>query len=293
MNISPVNISWEDAQTFLCVAEQHSFSAAARRLQLGQPTISRRIAKLEERIGSQLFARGKQGAVLTDEGARLLPAAEQMARWAGEFDRLARGASEEVAGVVRVAAPPGFAVEFMTPFAFLARERLPDIRIEVHAGIEHIDLTRGGADLAVRTKLPREPELMTLHSESVEVGVFASKSYAARLPDRPDPTQLDWVTWSFPYLHVEPRPQLERLIPNFTPAFASDDYLVLKRAVVEGLGAMILERTRHPLVSDPPLVEINTGIELPASEMHLVCAKSMQYVARVRAVADLLIEQMQ
>lgn len=288
-----MNISWEDAQTFLSVAEQRSFSAAARLLELGQPTISRRIAQLEERLGRQLFRRGKQGAVLTDEGARLLPAAEQMARWAGEFDRLARGASEEVAGVVRIAAPPGFAVEFMTPFAFIARERLPEIRLEVHAGVEHIDLSRGGADLAVRTRLPREPELMTLHSESIELGVFASESYAARLPERPDPAQLDWVTWSFPYLHVEPRPQLERLIPDFAPVFASDDYLVLKRAVIEGVGAMILERTQHPLVTGPGLVEIDTGLDLPASEMHLVCAKSMQYVARVRAVADLLIEQMQ
>lgn len=288
-----MNISWEDAQTFLAVAEQRSFSAAARRLELGQPTISRRIANLEKRLGRQLFQRGKQGAVLTGDGARLLPAAEQMARWAGEFGRLALGASEEVEGVVRVAAPPGFAVEFMAPLAVIARERLPEIRLEVLASVEHIDLSRGGADLAVRTRPPREPGLMTLHSETMELGVFVSESYAARLPERPDPAQLDWVTWSFPYLHVEPRPQLERLIPDFSPAFASDDYLVLKRAVIEGMGAMILERTRHPLVQNPALVEIDTGLELPASEMHLVCAKSMQYVARVRAIAELLIEQMQ
>ena len=76
-----MDISWEDAQSFLAVAEQRSFSAAARHLQLGQPTISRRIADLEQRLGSRLFRRGKQGAVLTDSGARLLPAAEQMARW--------------------------------------------------------------------------------------------------------------------------------------------------------------------------------------------------------------------
>ena len=134
---------------------------------------------------------------------------------------------------------------------------------------------------------------MTLHSETMELGVFVSESYAERLPERPDPAQLDWVTWSFPYLHVEPRPQLERLIPNFEPAFASDDYLVLKRAVIEGLGVMIMERTTHLFVSGPALVEIDTGIALPSSEMHLVCAKSMQYVTRVRAVADLLIQQMQ
>lgn len=288
-----MNISWEDAQTFLAVAEQQSFSAAARLLDVGQPTISRRIANLEERLGSQLFLRGKQGSSLTEDGARLLPAAEQMARWAGEFDRLAAGAHEEVSGVVRVAAPPGLAVEFMAPFAALARERLPEIRIEVLASIEHVDLSRGAAELAVRTRVPREPELMTLASGNVELGVFASQAYVARLPPRPTPSQVDWITWAFPYLHLEPRPFLEALVPDFAPCFASDDYLVQKSAVAYGVGAMILERTTHPLTRDLGLVEIALDLQFPMSEMHLVCAKSMQFVPRVRAVADLLIEQLQ
>lgn len=288
-----MNISWEDAQTFLAAAEQQSFSAAARLLKVGQPTISRRIANLEERLGRQLFQRGKQGAALTEDGARLLPAAQQMARWAGELDRLAAGAHDEIAGVVRVAAPPGLAVEFMAPLAALARERLPEIRLEILASIEHVDLSRGVAELAVRTRVPHEPELMSLCSVDVELAVFASPIYAARLPAHPTPAQIDWITWAFPYLHLEPRPFLERLIPDFAPSFASDDYLVQKSAVVEGVGAMILERATHPLARDLGLVEIDLGLTLPSSEMHLVCAKSMQFVPRVKAVADLLIEQLQ
>jgi DNA-binding transcriptional LysR family regulator len=288
-----MNISWEDAQTFLAVAERRSFSAAARALEVRQPTISRRIANLEERLGTQLFRRGKQGAALTDDGARLLPAAEQMARWAGEFGRLAAGAQEEVAGVVRVAAPPGLAVEFMAPFAVLARERLPEIRIEVLASIEHVDLSRGAAELAVRTRSPREPELMTMWTGRVELGVFASPDYVATLPEHPTPAQVDWITWAFPYLHLEPRPFLERLVPDFAPVFASDNFMVQKSAVIHGVGAMILERTSHPLARNLGLVEIDLGLNFPEGELHLVCAKSMQYVPRVRAVADMLTEQLQ
>jgi DNA-binding transcriptional LysR family regulator len=287
-----VDTSWEDAQTFLVVAEQHSFSGAARFLGLGQPTISRRIANIEERVGCQLFRRGKRGAELTGDGARLLPAAAQMARWAGEFDRLAKGAEAEMSGTVRLAAPPGLAVEFLAPFANLARERLPEIRLEILASIEHIDLSRGAADLAVRTRRPAEPELMSLHSANVELGVFASESYAASLPRNPSVADLDWITWAFPYEHVEPRPFLEAMIENFAPAFASDNFLVQKSAAAEGLGAMILERDRHPMARSPELVEIDLGLELPPGEFHLVCAKSMQYVPRVKGVADLLIEQL-
>ncbi len=287
------DLSWDDAQTFLTVAEQRSFSAAARHLACGQPTISRKIADLEGRLGVQLFQRGKQGAVLTEAGARLLPAAEQMARWAGEFERLARGADIGLAGPLRIAAPPGLAVEFLAPFAALLRQEAPDLRLEVLASIEHVDLSRGAADLAVRTREPREPELVSLHRTEIELGVFGASSYVAALPANPDAGDLDWITWSFPYLHVEPRPFLERLVADFEPAFASDNYLVMKNAAAQGVGAMILERTTHPLARNTELVEIELGLDLPPSELHLVCAKSMQFVPRVRAVADRLIAELE
>lgn len=298
-----MNTSWEDAETFLAVAEKHSFSSAAGLLGVGQPTISRRIAALEGRLGCQLFTRGKRGTELTDAGARLLPAAEQMARWAGEFRRLAQGAEERPTGTVRIAAPPGLAVEVLAPLAAIARDRLPEIRLEVLASVDYIDLSRGGADLAIRTRETHEPELTTIHSIEFEIGLFATVEYKRRLVDRlgaagrADSTfrieDLDWITWSFPYEEVAPRPMLERAIPDFTPAFASDNYLVLKSALAAGMGVMVLEKhpSANPLAS-AQLVEIDLGFSLPSSAYYLICAKSMRWVPRVRAVTDLLIEQL-
>jgi DNA-binding transcriptional LysR family regulator len=298
-----MNTSWEDAQTFLAVAEKRSFSAASGFLGVGQPTISRRIAALERRLSCQLFTRGKRGTELTDAGARLLPAAEQMARWAGEFGRLAQGAEENPTGIVRIAAPPGLAVEVLAPLAAIAREKLPEIRLEVLASVDYVDLSRGGADLAIRTRETHEPELATIHSVELEIGIFASVEYKARLVERlrtdgrVDPIfrieDLDWITWSFPYEQVAPRPMLERAIPDFAPAFASDNYLVLKSALAAGLGVMVLEKqsSTNPLAGDE-LVEIDLGFSLPPSEYHLICAKSMRYVPRVRAVTELLIERL-
>lgn len=294
-----MDVSWEDAQTFLAVAEQQSFSGAARHLGLGQPTISRRVAALEKRTGSQLFRRGKRGAELTEAGARLLPAAEQMARWAGEFGRLARGAEETVAGTVRIAAPPALAVDFLGPLAARARERLPEIRLEVLASIEHIDLTRGTADLALRTRNPHEPELTSLASMPIPLGVFGARAYVARLAGRKSGgvalADLDWITWAFPFEHVPPRPMLERAIPGFAPAFASDSYLVQRSALTAGLGAMILERPvpgARAAPSGADLLEIDIGVSLPPGELHLVCAKSMRFVPRVRAVVELLRDEL-
>lgn len=290
-----MDISWDDAQTFLAVAESSSFSGAARRLGVGQPTISRRVAELESRLGCPLFRRGKRGAELTEQGARLVPAAEQMARWAGEFDRLARGAEEAPEGRVRLAAPPALAVDFLAPMAALARERWPGIRLEILASIDHVDLARGVADLAVRTRAPHEPGLVSVAELAVPLGVFAAPGYAARAPSPARLDELDWITWAFPYEHVAPRPMLERAIADFVPVFASDDYLVQRAAARAGLGAMILERPIQPKTLPVPpqpagLVEIDVGFELPTGALHLVCAQSMRFVPRVRAMIDVLCE---
>ena len=79
---------------------------------------------------------------------------------------------------------------------------------------------------------------------------------------------------------------LERLIPNFSMVFASDDYFVQKAAVKAGIRAFIMG---HPVDFEPnDLVEIDFGITLPASEFCIVCAKSMQQVASVRLVIEQL-----
>lgn len=294
-----MDISWDDAQTFLAIAEGGSISAGAVRLGLGQPTVSRRVAQLEARLGCALFTRGKQGVALTEAGARLLPAAEQMARWASEFGRLASGAEVHAAGVVRIAAPPGIAVDLLAPLAAALATTHPTIHLEVLASIDYIDLTRGEADLAIRTRVPTEPELMTLAKGSSAIGVFAARRYVERLRSKLDRDlrevpvrldELDWITWARPFENVAPRPMLERAIPDFEPVFASDNYLVLRSAVAAGLGAMILD-TRGAADQQPEaLVGIDLGFSLPPNEFYLVCAKSMQFVPRVRVVADQIIQ---
>lgn len=279
---------WADLEVFLTVAESGSFSRAARALRLTQPTVSRRIQALEEKLGRPLFRRDVEGAHLTQEGALLLPAAEQMARWARELDREAAGFGGELIGSVRVATPPGIAYEVLTPFARLVRADLPDLRIELITGIEHIDLSRGQAELAIRSRRPTQPDLMQALSLQMSLGVFGSAEYVAQLEARHGPrirpNHVDWITWAAPYEHLPPRPELTGLIAGFQPVFASNDYLIQERAVALGLGAMILPRIEFPHASHAPFVEIDLPIPLPRSEMFVVCAKSMRRVPRVATI---------
>jgi DNA-binding transcriptional LysR family regulator len=280
-------LCWEDAQTFLAVIEHNSFSEAARSLGVAQPTISRRIQNLEQVLSEQLFIRGKHGAKPTETAHHLKPAAEQMAKWAAEFDRLALSSENEVCGLVKIAAPPGLAVEQLAPFAAMLKRQEPGIRLEILSSVEHVDLTRGIADIAIRSQSPNEPELCCLQELSAQQGVFAAKQYAETIQQPCTWTDLDWITWSEQCRHIPPRPILEKVIPDFIPLFSSDDYLVQKAAVNAGVGAMLMSKPMGFERSE--LVQIDIGIQPPARKFYIVCAKSMRTVPRVKVVVEHLI----
>ena len=68
----------DEIRTFVTIARERSFSAAATKLGRSQPAISRRIELLESELGEKLFERLRAGALLTDAGSVLLPYAEAM-----------------------------------------------------------------------------------------------------------------------------------------------------------------------------------------------------------------------
>ena len=124
-----MNLRWDDLKLFLAVHEQGSLSGAARILKLGQPTLSRRIAELEEAVGEPLFDRQSHGATLTVAGQKLLPAAQSMAEWANEAELSVKKNTYLPEGKVRIAAPPGIAYEMVVPIAAKIRKQSPQIQI--------------------------------------------------------------------------------------------------------------------------------------------------------------------
>lgn len=286
-----MDISWDDARLFLAIAESGSFSSASLKLGIAQPTISRRIKELEFQLGWSLFHRGKRGTRLTEDGARLVEPARQMARWANELQGAIAHRESAPEGKVRVTAPPGLCFDFLVQFCHWLKPQYPELRIELLASTEHLDLARGDADLALRTKKPQEAELALLASLDVQAAAFATPEYVSTLTQPCSLKDVDWISWCAPMEHVTPTPQLKQLIPGFQPTFSSDNFLIQQRACELGLGAMMLGDVSHPLLRKMGLVRLQLQEPLPMNQMHLVSAKSMEHVPRVRAVANALVKQ--
>lgn len=98
---------WDDIKIFVAAAQTGSFGAAARRLRTTQPTVTRRIEDLEQRLGTRLFDRGLRGVSLTRAGEMVYDRALTMQRASREIERLSLDHDSPDSGDVTVAAPEG------------------------------------------------------------------------------------------------------------------------------------------------------------------------------------------
>lgn len=286
-----LNLRWDDLKLFLAVHEQGSMSGAARVLKLGQPTLSRRIAELEEAVGESLFERQSQGALLTAAGRRLLPAAQSMAEWANEAELRIGKHTHLPEGKVRIAAPPGIAYELVAPLAAKIRKQHPQVQIEVLSGVEVLNLARGEADLSLRTVKPDDADLVCVGEVHSPMRVYASKAYAKKLPKRLTLADLDWICWAAPYAELQVNQELAVKIPNFKPAFTSDDYNVQIAACKAGVGVMILPQVLHQydgLREWRGLQELPIDLDGATGSLYVVCHKRHHRLPKVQLVLDFI-----
>src|ERR1700734_2090101 len=118
-------------EAFVLVVDSSSFSAAARRLNVGQPALSKSIAHLEDRLGVKLLVRTTRGLAPTEAGLNFYERARRSIEEADEAELAARGAGQGLTGKLRLCAAVTFARLHLMPRLpeFLARH--PDLEMEV------------------------------------------------------------------------------------------------------------------------------------------------------------------
>ena len=96
-------MEFRDVRAFIAVAEEQSFTKAARRLGTSQPALSRQIWHLEQELGTTLFVRSDRKTDLTQEGRLLLGAAQSISTQVSEFQNTARALQSELADREQIA----------------------------------------------------------------------------------------------------------------------------------------------------------------------------------------------
>lgn len=174
-------------ETYVCTVETGSFSAAARRLQVGQPAVSKAIAQLEERLQARLLLRSTRGLTPTEAGQAYYESAKRAIAMADEADSVVRGVSADLVGKLRVSAAVTFTRLHVIPHIKRFMERHPQLEIEVVLDDRHIDLLEHGIDIALRMGNLGDSSMTARRVATGRRMVVATPAYLAQrgVPQRP------------------------------------------------------------------------------------------------------------
>lgn len=136
-------------ETFVYVVETGSFSAAARRLNIGQPAVSKTIAQLETRLAVRLLLRSTRGLTPTEAGLAFFDRAKRAIEEADEADNAARGAAR-LTGNLRICAAVTFGRQHIVPHLGPFLDQNPELNIDLMLDDRNINLVEEGVDVALR-----------------------------------------------------------------------------------------------------------------------------------------------
>lgn len=142
----------ETLKLFIAVAEHGSFTRAAIKLGMTQPTISKRIQQLEEEIGGPLLYRHGRGVNLTDVGARLAEVARSVLLQLDKVKVELDDRAQQLRGWVTIGLPPSFSSTLSLPLARRFQKCFPDAKlriVEALSGSMLEQLEAGTLDLGV------------------------------------------------------------------------------------------------------------------------------------------------
>ncbi|CAB3750119.1 LysR family transcriptional regulator [Paraburkholderia humisilvae] len=137
-------------ETFVSVIEAGSFSGGARRLNVGQPAVSKSIAQLEERLGVRLVMRSTRGLTPTEAGQQYYERAKRAIEEIDEAELAARGSAAGLSGRLRICAAVTFARLHIVPKMKSFLTQHPELNVDVVLDDRNVDLLEEGIDVAFR-----------------------------------------------------------------------------------------------------------------------------------------------
>jgi len=272
-------MNWDDLRFFLAVAHSASLSQAGRRLGVSQPTVSRRLAAMEVRLGSSLFEMGPRGHALTAAGSDILETAEHVEEEIAGIGRRVYGHDGRISGSLRITCTDVMANCYLTgKLADFVAEH-PGIDLNIICTLQHLSLTRREADVAVRVT-GRPPEtLVGRRLARVAVGVYAAAGAEPGMVEG-----RDWIGWQDETYN---RMLIAAKFPDARIRHRTDDMLAIAAMARAGLGLVVL-----PCYVGDPDPGLRRVVPEPAHEHNMdlwvLSHPDLRRAARVRAVTEFI-----
>jgi DNA-binding transcriptional LysR family regulator len=285
----------------VAIAEEGSFSRAAVRMGVTKGTVSRKIARLEERAGVSLVWRTTHAVQLTGGGRELYERARGPVRALGEIAYELPQANAPLAGSIRIAAPQDVGSVLLPRVIERFNELNPRVTFDVHIGSEPINLVLAGIDLALRVSVRQMPRssLVARKLRELALGFFAAPAYLARHghPRSFGAPEHSWLTYAPRAETASKAARREQATLGAPPDLAphrSDDFVLLRELALRGLGVVGLPVfVAEPLVRAGELTAVLTRTAVPAkATLYLVSPSQRKVSSRVAAFRTHVIEML-
>ena len=168
---------FEALSAFTAVAEEGGFSAAARRLGMPLPTVSRKVSELEAHLGAQLLVRSTRKVALTETGQQFLITCRRVLGELNEAEREASGEYRAPRGELAVSAPTGLGGAYLAPIVTEFLLAYPDIDVDLRLSDRITNLADEQIDVAIRIAHLPDSSLIALKLGVIRHVVCASPAY--------------------------------------------------------------------------------------------------------------------
>jgi DNA-binding transcriptional LysR family regulator len=241
-------VQLQDLHAFVTVAEERSFSVAARRLHRTQPAVSQAIRRIEDQLGDRLFDRSSRNGALTEAGVLLLEHAQRLLRMASEAEAAVRELQHVRRGRVVIGANEA-AVHSLLPFLRDYAASHPQVSVEVRRVPSRriaAELLDRSMDFGVMTFQPAERGLQSIALGTDELVMLAHPKHSLAGRKR---VSIGEVGREVVIAHNDPSPTRERVLRLYERKQAAINIQIslpsldgIKRAVEMGVGVAVLPR---------------------------------------------------
>lgn len=268
-------------EAFVQVAREGSVKAAAERLSLSSPALSRRIQALERFVGMPLFDRRHQAIVLNSDGEKLLERIAPALDMLSDAIEISTGAGLEILRL-RLSVPPLFASQRLMPHMADLRARHPDLHVDMSTSANGLARLNEGVDAAVVLVRDVDPTFYSRKINQGEIVLIAGKSLAESLGKPFAPRDVEKLTV---LLHNDLRdgfdiwrenvgmPDLEPLTIDYF-----DSGQLILDAAAAGLGIAFMMDGHMSAAHDDRLVLL--------SDTHVVYPQSYWFACRKSALSN-------
>lgn len=273
---------WQDLYFFTVLARTQSLSAAARELNVEHATVGRRVDALEKALGLKLVDRLPRSRPLTEAGRELADLTHSMSNIATEVMLLSRVASIEIAGTVKVSAPPSIAIHCIAPHIATLQAMYPKLNIVLMPSTRIAALDKGEADIAIRTVRPEEDALVRKKVGVVRFGLYSTRAFSERPTE-----QWTFIAYDQARDHLPQQAWLHQLRGRRKVVFAASDLASQQMAARFNVGAVVLPTIvgEH----DSMLVSLPVDISSPTRDIWLAAYPDIRRSTSVMAVTDFLV----